>query len=136
MHDVHDMDERHRTRYRISGDEALLAAEAHALGSDYRGNGYTTLTQARALGEVLGLGRGHLLIDVGGGCGWPGVYLAARHHCRVVTLEPVGEGLVAARRRSEVDGLADRSWQTRARAEALPLRSECADAVVHTDVMC
>ncbi len=128
--------ERFRERYSVSHEEALLAAEMDTLDSDYQANGYTTRAQADEIGDVLGLAPGQVLLDLGAGCGWPGLYLAARHGCAVVSLDPVIEGVVVARHRSVADGLSARAWAIQSRADAIPLRPRSVDAVVHADVRC
>jgi cyclopropane fatty-acyl-phospholipid synthase-like methyltransferase len=123
-------------RYAASGNAALVAAELEALGSDYQANGYTTVAQADELGRLLGLDQGQVLLDIGSGCGWPGLHLAARHGCSVISADPIDEGGDAARQRAIADGLADRSLAVRAEGAALPIRPESVDAVVHSDVLC
>lgn len=128
--------ERFGERYTHSGATGQLAAEVEALGSDYQANGYTTMGQADELGRLLGLERGHLLLDIGAGCGWPGLYLAKTHGCSVLSVDPVVEGMGIARERARNDGIDRRSWAVRARADVLPLASASVDAVVHTDLLC
>ena len=130
-----DPGERFRERYRRHGD-ALLEAELDVLGSDYRANGYTTRSQADALGRALGLGEGDHLLDIGSGCGWPGLYLASVLGCSVVTIDPVLEGTSVAAARAASDGLGRRHHAVVAEGEALPFRSQSFDAVTHTDVTC
>ncbi len=128
--------ERFRERYTTSGEEAVLAAELDTLGTDYRANGYTTRAQADDIGRELALEQGQLLLDVGAGCGWPGLYLASEHGCAVISFDPVIEGIRVAKRRAEHDGLLGRSWAMVAGADAIPLRSRTVDAIVQTDVLC
>ena len=130
-----DDTERFSERYRIDAD-VMLTLEREALGSDYRANGYTTRTQADRMGELLGLEPGHHLLDVGAGCGWPGLYLADRHRCTVVSTDPVGEGSDAARARIAADALVGRAAVVRAGGEALPFAGSSFDAVVSVDVFC
>jgi len=130
---------RHGLRYRMDCP-AAIEAEMEVLGSDFRANGYTTRAQADTLGELLSLSSGDLLVDLGSGCGWPGLYLAAKHDCRVLSVDPVVEGSRVAARRAVDDGLAlptvDRAWSVVGLGERLPIRSATVDAVVHTDVLC
>ena len=65
----------------------------------YGADGYTTRAEADAIGRALELGPGDLLLDVGTGCGWPGLYLAATTGCRVVATDAPIEGLHRAARR-------------------------------------
>ena len=128
--------ERFAERYAVSGSAALVAAEIEALGSDYQGNGYTTIEQAIVLGDLLQLSEGQVLLDVGAGCGWPGLFLAERHGCAVVALDPVPGGVATAHDRAHRDGIAHRAWAIQGSAEELPIGTGSVDAVVHTDLMC
>ena len=128
--------ERFNNGYAISGDAAFLAAEMETLGTDYQADGYTTRSQADEIGQDLALGPGRLLLDIGAGCGFPGLYLANRHGCAVISLDPVAEGGRVARQRAISDGLSDRCWAIQANAESIPLRSRSVDAVVQADVLC
>ena len=126
---------RHAQRYRTASSGAI-EAELDVLGSDYQANGYTTRAQADDLGELLGLGQGQLLVDLGSGCGWPGLYLGSKYGCRVLSVDPVAEGSRVAADRAAADGLAARAWSVVGFGEDLPVRSGVADAVIHTDVVC
>lgn len=128
--------ERFVQRYSMSGQAAMLATEREALGTDYQANGYTDVDQAIDLGERLQLEAGQVLLDVGAGCGWPGLFLAATYDCAVVGLDPVAGGAATARQRAIADGMADRAWSLLGSADALPIRARSVDAVVHTDLMC
>lgn len=125
-----------RERYATSDADVFLSAELEVLGSDYQANGYTTLAQATDLGRVLRLTEDHLLLDIGSGCGWPGLFLATKHGCRVVGMDPVEEGTGVAARRASTDGLGDRHWSVRGSGDGLPFAPQSFDAVVHTDVTC
>lgn len=131
-----DENERFRERYATSHEDAMVASEREVLGSDYQANGYTTRAQADLLGDLLELGPGVRLVDVGTGCGWPGLYLSLRRGCEVVAMDPVAEGAGVAAARAAHDGLDGRAWVLRGDAVHLPLAARCADAVLHTDVLC
>ena len=128
--------ERFEQRYATTGDETLLAVERDAIGSDYQATAYTTSAQADEIGIDLGLEAGQLLLDIGAGCGWPGLYLAKAHGCAVISLDLAAKGVNVARQRSARDGLSECSWASQASADALPLRPKSVDAIVHADVMC
>jgi sarcosine/dimethylglycine N-methyltransferase len=115
---------------------ALIDAELETLGSDYQANGYTTIGQAQELGRRLGLAAGDTLLDVGSGCGFPGLYLAAEHGCRLITADPVSEGAAVAITRAERDDMATRHAAIVASGTDLPFLSGSVDGVVHTDVLC
>lgn len=126
---------RFRERYRVEAP-AAVELERAVLGSDYGANGYATVAQADRLADVLALRVGQRLIDIGSGCGWPGLYLAAKTGCDVVVADVPIDGMRRARRRSLQDGLAARSAAVVATARHLPFRWESFDAIVHTDVLC
>ncbi len=128
--------ERFAERHEASGRSGPLAVEREALGSDYRATGYTTRAQADELGRLLDLRPGRLLVDVGAGCGWPGLYLADTFGCSVVSTDPVPEGAVAARDRIVADGLQDRAISAIATGDDLAVRNGSVDAIVHSDVLC
>jgi cyclopropane fatty-acyl-phospholipid synthase-like methyltransferase len=126
---------RFRERY---GVEASIAIEVEraVLGSDYGANGYTTVAQADTLAAILALRTGRRLLDIGAGCGWPGLYLAKTTGCEVVVTDLPMEGMRRALRRSRDDCLALRSAAVIATARRPPFRAESFDAIVHTDVLC
>ena len=128
--------ERFEQRYASSCEPGPLAAELEALGTDYRATAYTTREQADELAQLLRLGPGDLLLDVGAGCGWPGLYLATTSGCSVISADPVLEGASASGDRIAVDGLRSRALALVAVGEQLPIRHGSVDAVVHVDVMC
>ena len=131
-----DDSERFAERYTVMGAPAALAVETEALGSDYQANGYTTIEQADELGRVCGLAPGQVLVDVGSGCGWPGLYLALKHGCASITIDRVAAGVEVSARRAIRDGQERTSLAIQADATALPLRSASVDVVLHTDLLC
>ena len=90
----------------------MIDAEREVLGSDYQANGYTTLSQAERIGVELGLGAGDRLLDVGSGCGYPGLYLAHRFGSSVTSIDPVVSGATSAAARAErmVSSIAMSPW--------------------------
>jgi len=123
-------------RYAAASQAGPLAVELHALGTDYRATGYTTREQADELGRLLELTPGDVLLDLGAGCGWPGLYLSSNHGCMVISTDTVIEGSITAHDRILRDRLADRAMAIVATGDDLPIRPGSIDAVVHTDVMC
>ena len=113
----------------------LIELERAVLGTDYGANGYTPLAQARTLCDKLGLRTGERLLDIGAGCGWPGLYIASRTGCEVVVTDLPMPGMRRALGRIRSDGLAS-AWAVVATARHLPFPPRSFDAVVHTDVLC
>ena len=134
--DCDDGVENARLTYAASAHPVAREVELRTLGSDFGANGYATLAEVDELREMLGLGPGRRLLDVGAGQGWPGLYLARETGCDVVLTDVPVEGPVAALRRAISDGTSSRAWPLVARGQSLPLRGASVDAVVHTDVLC
>ena len=128
--------DRFRLTYGLEQRGPLDEMERIVIGVVYRANGYTTLDEAIELGQMAELGPGSRLLDVGTGCGWPGLYLAATTGCSVVATDVPMEGLRHAARRASVDGLESRTSVVASSAQHPPFRDGCFDAITHTDVLC
>ncbi len=128
--------ERFAQRYAMSSEANLRVVELEALGSDYQATGYTTRKQADGIGRLLALEPGKVLVDIGAGSGWPGLYLATTFGCSVISVDPIMEGCSAAFDRIDSDGLVPRALALLGSGEKLPIRSGSIDAIVHADVMC
>jgi ubiquinone/menaquinone biosynthesis C-methylase UbiE len=122
-------------RYRVKPTEVTRQIERHVIGGDWGANGYTTMRQADRLGRELSLGPGSMLLDLGAGRGWPGLYLAASTGCRVVMADVPADALRIALDRADDEGLAGRAVAVLCSAMGLPLRPRSFDAVVHADVL-
>jgi cyclopropane fatty-acyl-phospholipid synthase-like methyltransferase len=123
-------------RYRVPTTGAAADVERHVIGAVWGVNGYTTRDQADLLGDQLSLTPQSKLLDIGAGRGWPGLYLAERHGCRVVLSDLPHEGLAIAMETARQRHLATRACAVVASTRRLPLRPSVFDAVVHTDVLC
>jgi SAM-dependent methyltransferase len=128
--------ERFSERYRVASNEVTRQIERVVIGGDWGANGYTTVDQADRLGSEVGLGPSSLVLDLGSGRGWPGLYLAARTGARVVLTDVPEEGLQLAVARAGVENLRSRAVAVRCSARSLPFTSSTFDAIVHTDVLC
>jgi protein-L-isoaspartate O-methyltransferase len=128
--------DRFSARYAQGANPATIAAERAALGSDYGATGYTTVEQADQLADALHLGPGDRLLDIGSGCGWPGLHIARRTGCDVVVSDLTLTGVLRAAARARADDMGSRAAMAVASGRQLPFRPECFDAIVHTDVLC
>lgn len=129
-----DLTAEYNERYRVVGDPAMRRAEVRVLGADYGATSYTTRAEADRLARLLGLGPGKLLLDVGSGAGWPGIYLARSTGCRIVLTDLPLEGLRAASGRIHDEGV-DGSMIAAA-GVSLPLKDTIFDATTSSDVLC
>jgi SAM-dependent methyltransferase len=128
--------DRFADRYRERRVDIVRAIERRVIGADWGANGYTTITQADDLADRLHLSGDDLVLDVGAGRGWPGLYLAATTGCTVVLADVPREALHVAAARIAADELEAGAWCVNASAGHLPFPAATFDAVVHTDVLC
>ena len=128
--------DRFRERYERPHAEVVDVIEQADIGAVYGANGYTTRDQVDLIADRLRLGEDDLLLDVGTGCGWPGVHLAATTGCRVVATDVPVVGLARAARRAVADGIGDRVDVVAATGQQPPFRDGAFDAICSTDVLC
>ena len=128
--------ERFAERYRVERVDVELGIEQRVVGGDWGANGYTTITQADNIAVRLGLRHGDVVLDIGAGRGWPGLYLAVSTACSVLLADVPREGLTVAAARIRAEQLDERAWCVNASARQLPFRTAVFDAIVHTDVLC
>lgn len=134
MSGIESVTEAHDEYYRMVEEPAMRRAERRVLGCDYGGTSYTTRAQADRMAHLLDLAPGKLLLDVGSGAGWPGIYLAASTGAGVVLTDIPWEGLRVARRRVGRDGV--RGHVVAASGDALPFADRSFEAVTSSDVLC
>lgn len=89
---------------------------------------------ARICTEVRLDGTGHL-VDVGCGRGGPGLWVAAHSGARLTGVDIAASALVAAERRAQLLGLANRAKYLLGSFESLPLASGLVDAVMSVDAL-
>ncbi len=122
--------------YELGRAAVLRELECCVLGCAYGATSWTTRREASRIAEMLALGPGDRLLDVGAGSGWPGLYLAQLAGCDVVLVDLPLIGLQIAQERAVADGLALRCRVAVANAAALPFKDGSFDVVSHSDVLC
>ena len=75
--------------YRLAQAKIMREIERKVCRCDYGGTSWTTCHEARPAGELLQLGPGKRLLEVGAGSGWPGLYLAGTTGCDVILVVSV-----------------------------------------------
>ena len=121
-------------RFRLGTEPAVRRAERLVIGADFGATSYTTRVQADRLIDLLELTPACLLLDVGSGSGWPGIYMARESGCRVVMVDRPFDGLRIATDRMAAENV--RGIVICASGEALPLRDDEFDAATSSDVLC
>ena len=127
-----DFAERYEMRASL---EILDEVEREVIGEAWGANGFTTVAEAEELGRRLDLNPVSRLLDVGSGCGWPGLFLARQTGCEVVVTDLPTEGLDMATRRAKVEGL-NFLGAVASSARHFPFAESSLDAIVHVDVLC
>ncbi len=128
--------ERFGDLYRLGQAPIMREIERAVCGCDYGGTSWTTRREAERVGELLGMGPGQRLLEVGAGSGWPGLYLARTTGCDVTLLDLPLAGLRIGAERAVADRLPGACWSVLADGAALPFGSGAFDAVSHSDVLC
>lgn len=125
-----------QTYGRLTRSIAMLEIEREVFGCDYGCTSWTTREEADDVVGMLALGPETRLLEVGAGSGWPGLYLAKRSGCDIALIDLPLEGLRAAKKRAQVDGMAGSYWVAQADGAALPFPNASFDAIYHSDVLC
>ena len=99
----HALSEPFARSYRHGQSVVMRTIEGAVFGRDDGGTSWATRGEAEDIGEMLALRPGKRLLEVGAGCGWPGLYLAGRSGCDVVLVDIPIEGLRIAAARAARD---------------------------------
>jgi len=123
-------------QYRQGQTQVMRDIERAVCGCDYGSTSWTTQDEADRVAELLELGAGKRLLDLGAGAGWPGLYLARRTGCHVTLADIPIEGLRIAARRAAADQLSAKVWVLVSDGALLPFTNASFDAIGHSDVLC
>ncbi len=131
-----DLLQRFDVAYERSQTQVMRAVERCVCGCDYGGNSWTTQREADELASILQLTPASLLLDLGSGSGWPGLYLSKTTGCRVSLVDPSETGMCFAAERAVQDGISDRVSTMVHDATDIDRMSVKFDAISHSDLLC
>ena len=119
------------------GSDAELAVRREAYGEDLGQSSWLTADEWLGFADLLGIGRGSEVLEVGSGSGGPAVYLAVARGCRVTGVDINEHGVRNARTLAQSRGVAERTqFQAVDAREPLPFPANHFDAIVSNDAMC
>ena len=128
--------DRFTKKYQHVQSNLMREIERSVCGCDYGATSWTTLDEAREVGEMLSLKPGKRLLDVGSGSGWPGVYLAKETGCDIVMTDLPLTGLRIAIDRASTERVGGACLAIVADGVALPFSRGWFDAITHSDLLC
>jgi SAM-dependent methyltransferase len=120
----------------VGRSPAMRDLERSLCGCEYGSTGNTTRQEAERIAELLDLGPGAKLLDVGSGSGWPGLFLAQLTGCEVIVVDIPLPALRVALERAAADGQSERCGVISADGAALPFKDASFDALSHSDLLC
>ncbi len=112
----------------------MLEIEAEARGTDYGSVSWSTRDQVEWMATHLDLGNDSLLLDIGAGAGWPGLYVGQQTGCHVTMLDFPVNGLRLALDRAARDSVA--AHASVADGASLPFPEGVFEGVIHSDLLC
>lgn len=123
--------------YSDFGSDAELAVRREAYGEDLGQSSWLTAAEWLGFADLLGVGGGSDVLEVGSGSGGPAVYLAVARGCRVTGVDINEHGVRNARSLAEARGLSDRvHFEAVDASRPLPFDENRFDAIVSNDAMC
>lgn len=123
--------------YSDFASDVELAVRREAWGEDLGQSSWLTAGEWLEFADLLGVGPGTDVLEVGSGSGGPAVYLAAARECRITGVDINEHGVRNAEALAHARGLAERArFQAVDASRPLPFPAESFDAVVSNDAMC
>jgi predicted O-methyltransferase YrrM len=123
-------------KYSRPRSQAARQVELTVLGHEFGLNGYTNVERAEILTGYLLLSSNNRLLDLGAGRGWPGLHLAVKTGCSLLSTDLPLEALQETKANIKIRGLEKKTGVLAADGRALPFVSDYFDAIVHADVFC
>lgn len=124
----------------VYGDFASAAETAvrrETYGEDIGQSSWLTVPEWLEFTDLLGVGAGSEILEVGSGSGGPAVYLAEKLGCRITGVDINEHGVRNATALAQARGFAGQArFETVDASRPLPFPAETFDAVVSNDAMC
>lgn len=124
----------------VYGDFASRAEAAvrqEAYGEDLGQSSWLTAREWLEFADLLAVGPGSEVLEVGSGSGGPAVYLALARGCRITGVDINEHGVRNAARLAQARGVADRvEFHAVDASQPLPFPDRRFDALVSNDAMC
>jgi SAM-dependent methyltransferase len=116
---------------------AETAVRRETYGEDMGQSSWLTAPEWLEFADLLGIGVGSEVLEVGSGSGGPAVYLAGHRGCRVTGVDINQHGVRNATALAAAGGLDDRArFEVVDASRPLPFPPDRFDAVVSNDAMC
>jgi ubiquinone/menaquinone biosynthesis C-methylase UbiE len=128
--------ERLSKRYPLGQSKIMLEIERRVCGCDYGATSWATRNEVQEIAELLELGPGQRLLDIGAGTGWPALYWARTTGCGAVLADVPLAALRIATKRAATDRPSGDCWAVAAEGASLPFTDGSFDSVSHLDVLC
>jgi SAM-dependent methyltransferase len=123
-------------QYEQIADRLLAEVRRETWGEDIGQNSWLTVAEYRQFIGWLSLSASSNVLDVGSGSGGPALFLVRETGCRVVGIDVNRNGIEAANRLSESQGLGSQArFQPVDAAEVLPFDNASFDAIICIDAI-
>lgn len=123
--------------YADFASSAELAVRRETYGEDLGQSSWLTAREWLEFADLLGIGPGSEVLEVGSGSGGPALFLATARDCRVTGVDINEHGVRNARALAESRGLSERvHFEAVDATQPLPFVDQCFDALVSNDAMC
>ncbi|HET9727201.1 MAG TPA: methyltransferase domain-containing protein [Gemmatimonadales bacterium] len=123
--------------YADFASDAERAVRVETYGEDLGQSSWLTAREWLEFADLLGIGPGTDVLEVGSGSGGPAVYLAAERDCRVTGVDINQHGVRNAGALARARGVADRvRFESVDASRPLPFAEGSFDAVISNDAMC
>ena len=123
--------------YADFGSDAERAVRVETYGEDLGQSSWLTAREWLEFADLLAIGPGSEVLEVGSGSGGPAVYLAAKRGCRVTGVDINEHGVRNAAALAQARGVADRvRFEAVDASRPLPFGDRSFDAVISNDAMC